>query len=644
MTIIIAQAAGPALASHRYTYLADAEQGHTFEPDHEVTSRIVTPAGDPVEDATIDADGDAEGDLGATGTDVGGGNRLLDSVVQYMTTQGGSYVAVNGYSRSIIGGSSSFLLPGSSGLMAWYGEFNDVDGDSRIDDLCEEDPRHGNGAADEFLWRGGASGEAGRFNLVAWIVPGNHSDELGDRPDVYLIPDIVVPDGTEAGTKVQGFDGAYNMHPDFKLDDRSAGASNGGSHPEWPTGCPGNTGWVGGTGFGSNHADDALVRETAVVVAVFEEGAGREPLIEQGYDVSQATFVDVDRYSSLHPSVDSLYTGFAAVGRDAIRQADENATREATPALKDVRDSVPPLENDDTAEANARFFPLAEHEPNDPADRYGCFDPSTPCNATFGGDPFNGTCATDSLSEPRGSCNDYSGYASDWHAWLDVQAYSSGCICGTFIGGVYGPAKIGANLPSGETGRHSERTFTPGQLYDFYGHVGQWSDKNGDTWIGRVPDVLEPYSKGFADAGKNEDPNQYTDNDPSSPESEFRGNCVRTQLPGLPKVTLVPLTADGSWPGGVLRFNNFERVGLAALSGRQTVELYLTGPIEIPLECVTGEETTTGQLLARDYVSFLGAGIQYGVTVTTTVESYVTHSNGDTSVEIVRDVDVYGVV
>jgi hypothetical protein len=455
---------------------------------------------------------------------------------------------------------------------------------------------------------------------------------------------MVIPDGTDTGTKLQGFDGAYNMHPDFKLDDRTGGASNGGSHPEWPTGCPGNTGWVGGTGFGSNYADDALVREAVVVVAAFVDGAGRRPLIEQGYDLAEASFLDVDRYSSLHPTVESLYVGLAETARGAILQTDENVTSMATPVLKEARESIPPLENDDTAEANARFFPLAEHEPNDPRDRYGCSDVSLSCNATYGGDAFSGTCATDSRPEPRGSCNDYSGYSSDWHAWLDGQAYSSGCICGTFIGGVYGPAKVGANVPSSAPSRHSDRTFTPGQLYDFYGHVGQWFDKDADTWIGHVADSTEPYSKDFAAAGKNEDPNQYSDNDASILTSEFRGNCVTTQMPGLPKVTLEPLTSDGSWPGGVLRFNNFERVGLAALSGRQTVELYLTGPIEIPLECVTGEETTTGQLLARDYVSFPGGGINYGVMVTTTVGLSVQASDSEIRTEVVRDVDVYSVV
>ncbi|MBI4394306.1 MAG: hypothetical protein HY556_11025 [Euryarchaeota archaeon] len=657
-------------ASHRYTALVDPQTGDTFEPDFASTDRLKTSAADganPVVNAVIDTDGDSVADSAATVADLGNGNTMLDAVLYYGPGQAASYVHVNGYLRNIAGHSNSYIYPNSDGLMAWFGEFDDLDGDGTIDDTCPGAPDY-NAATDEFSWRGAATGEFGKFDMQTWIIPGNHTGFVGDNPDVWAFGGATVyddpaddspTDPRQVGTGTD--EGESNMRPDSSMDDRSSGASGGAANTAFPSGCPANTFWVMGNGFNTNYGDNTLIRDTVIVVGVFADGVGKNQIVEQGYNLESAVYTDVDHYSTINPTVRDLYEGLSATSRDTTQWTGQNVSAIVSPEAKPVMDVVfnggATVKNDEVAAANGKLFAPNEHEPNTPFDRYSCGTASAlSCNATYNGSAFAGTCATDSVAQPRGSCNSYGGYQSDWHLWVDSTEFASMCTCGTFAAGIYGPNFIGQNVPSSHSGRYSDKTFTPGSLYDFTGNVGQWLDKNADTWIGRLADntqrsSAQPYrttiydvATGQSVAGVNEDPNNYGDNDPVQLPSEFRGLCTGTNDPKL-TLRLVSSAPGGSWGAGVVRFNDFERVGFAFVNGRQTVEKIDSGPIDLPVECISGTATTSGNWVGRDYIAFLQGSVSFEVTVTfSATDITVKNAAGNDVTESVVDVDVYSMV
>ncbi|MBI4394305.1 MAG: hypothetical protein HY556_11020 [Euryarchaeota archaeon] len=658
--LLLVTFASPVEAHHRYTALVDSEQGATFEPDNRFTTAVLTAAADPSIDRTIDFDGDGRGDAEATRSDLGNGNKFLDAVIYYAAGPAGPYVHANAYWRLLSGSTAQFIYPGANGLMAWFGDFDDLDGDDVIDETCPSEPGY-DPATDEFHWRGAASNEKNRYELAAWIVPGNHTGFLADWPDAYAWPGFVVYDDPddqspqdpdqlttrdptgETAQSDNGGEGSRNERSDFSLDDRSNGNAAGGTDTTFPAGCPGNTMWVGGNGFATVFADNAMLRETVVVVAAFADGVGRDPFIEQQYDIAQAIFVDVDAYDSVNPTVADLYEGLSEDSRGAIASANEDWCVDTCAAVKPLMDVVLPAREGEVKPAPEvvnKALPPAEHEPNHPDDAYS--------GAIYGGDAFSGSCSSDSIAQPRGACNLYNVFQTDWRLWLDVQAYSAVCACRPFTGGAYGPVFIGDNVPSAKAGRHTDKTMTPGHLYDFRGNLGQWFDKNADLWIGDVTGTVagpdDPYFEGVSPT---QDPNDYDDNDPNDAGSEFRGLCVGNQ--GRLSLVLEPVGTDGQWPGGLLRFVQFETIGGAFTSGRDTVQLVISGPVELPLECIAGTAATSGLMLGRDYVAFGQGSLTYNVRATAMAKNVtVAIEHGEPDVffldETVIDVDEYSVI
>jgi hypothetical protein len=200
-------------------------------------------------------------------------------------------------------------------------------------------------------------------------------------------------------------------------------------------------------------------------------------------------------------------------------------------------------------------------------------------------------------------------------------------------------------VPSLAAGRHSDKTFTPGHLYDFRGNLGIWFDKDADAWIGDVSGAVtgpdDPYVESPTQA---QDPNDYEDNDPNDAGSEFRGLCIGNQ--GRLNLVLEPVDTDGLWPGGLLRFNQFETIGGAFMNGRDTVQLILSGPVTLPLECIAGTASTSGLMLGRDYVSFGSGSLDYTVKVTASATDVpVTFVSGEDPVlETVIDIDYFSVI
>ncbi|MBI4394454.1 MAG: hypothetical protein HY556_11775 [Euryarchaeota archaeon] len=659
VVLVIAIVVEPAIASHHRSFYENDTGAHeTKEPDFE-TSRVLASFGGPDESQrVIDYDHDETGDDGSTRLDLGNAALFLDARISQAPLSPARSYAIDGgfYVSAITGWSANTLPPGENLLFAWFGWFNDLNLDGRIDDDCMQRPGYVAGA-DEFVWAGIM--EERPHRLVAWILPGNHT--AGQMPD---------PLGSSGPSEpidalpLMGFPGS--LSPDLSLDDRS-----GNQYGVYPQACPADTFQVAGSGFASMYYDSALLSETEIVVAAFPmDGSavvGLDPFAPLGYDLGEARFIDVDHYEALNPSIADLWQGLRDAGRSEYLQlkemtiakvgesegkVDETAAaagherdvlvesffsvaRTAQDTFRnetgieppsgdpsDMTDEVAVLIGDGvnrsleafdrTTNISRRFFAVDPREPNTEWDVLP--------GASYGArsDEVGPSCTDRRAYHADGDCNDYSGYLDGRHAWADLTARGSVPYPHVYqIGGPYGTLLriVVDPLVFDASDAPQHRSLAPGVPYQFNARVGSWHDKDNDLHVSMA-----------TGAG-----------------AEFRGACGDDHAgnSGALNLTMESLEAEGAWPGGLWVFKDFERTGKASAEGESIVDLYMSGPVSIRIGCEPGQREA-GAASARDWVVF-SEGAFSGSMVKTTLEVAVSFVLDDLSLarELVRDVDIW---
>ncbi|MBI4394314.1 MAG: hypothetical protein HY556_11065 [Euryarchaeota archaeon] len=324
--------ATPALASHRVLYddvagqqigmtgpvnVRDDGLRYTSEPDFETTERwtLGTAVANCIADLDPDTDLNSSKAYGgfcdetAVASDLGKGELFFDVSVhaQDAGPAANAYVGYNYYYRNVIGQSDNVILPGKNGIFAWFGHWDDLNGDYRLDDVCRWETDPSRTATDEFVWRGQSSGENGgtwdvpappyKFVMYAWMDPGSYAPFDPPLENAPTIP----PLGPTTSTTY-----------DQRLDDRTG-------EDDMATGCPSNTGWMSERGFYFYNYQTSLLWTLEMATAV-NPGGSSGTLNPSASGLLTAPFVDVDVYRSLSPQVEDLSYGLLGAP-DAVLDA-----------------------------------------------------------------------------------------------------------------------------------------------------------------------------------------------------------------------------------------------------------------------------------------------------------------------------------
>ncbi|MBI4394311.1 MAG: hypothetical protein HY556_11050 [Euryarchaeota archaeon] len=546
-TLVVTPLLPAANAAHRGQWDSgvapnDTAWRSTYEPDDESTE-IFTP-GTPIDNCFLDVDGVGAADLtdgvhdtcetGVVRDDIGNGNTFMDVRLMNQQAPAGSttYLPYPAILRNL-GATNDEFMVGNIAFYAWFGFWDDLDGDDLIDDKCA----YLNDATDEFTTRGMATGENfgtwdsptyDKLVMLYWLHPGNWSR-------IGLVA-AAVTDGPDLGERLNW------PGPDGQINDRSGGDGNGAEGVE--DNCPSNTGWFYEEG-GSYQVSDAMLHDTVMATAMNPATAAGE---DRAFKLEDVDYVDIDRYVGVNPMVESLWYAGSVATEDVLND-ENNATApyiafvsttandtlivaceeitsdpagceesstgtigdfvvsQADPVValgdaacnlaanSDCADLVPGLPSGVNPFSAAT--PVHPHEPNTPDDKYGCGDVSLTCNATYGGSAFAGTCSTDTTDNPVGSCNGYTGYGSGWHAWVDVwpylnaEAFRRAKATPNEVSGV--PVGQGSPLctqaltctgdpysqPPGSHGTYNDKVLGPGEYL-----IAPRSVAGGDSWNG----------------------------------------------------------------------------------------------------------------------------------------------------------------
>jgi hypothetical protein len=411
------------------------------------------------------------------------------------------------------------IVAGSAAVWAWYGRWQDKNGNGVVDSLADAPalvyppapPR------DEFVWYGNCDqgppggipplhhpwcaldSEAragGRTRMFGFLFPGNHHSYCGGTLDptytcgphpadfpgrqaVHLLaahgtPLCSLPGlGFHCPIAGQGLDEAgERWYGDPLLDDPGSVAPDQEFSDR--TGDPrlDVRQWVHGMGWPTYFYDQSALTRLIHVTAV-----GCPPGGANGVVLPECRFVDVDAYESLHPALDDLV---AARVKPAVRAA-WVLVRDNEASLRGTLDGalnhrvvrahgvLGPLDD-------AAFDPGWSREPNDPGDAYP-------------GASFHVRPCPDGDALHHGWCNEYRLHREAAHAYGDVVAtrlalrtapVGAGggcvlCVAGTVLTTNYAGEAPHSPLPLRAAGDH-RRTLGPGE-YAFHGTFGLWNDR-----------------------------------------------------------------------------------------------------------------------------------------------------------------------
>ncbi len=486
-------------------------------------------------------------------------------------------------------GREDVLLPGIHHTAAWYGWWNDLDADSRIDDVHDASCGIGTPCPDdEFLWRGIASGSTVSIHQFSY------------------------PFG------ILGVRSAGPEHPSSQdFSDRTSPAN-------------GEQGWVGA--FTTSVDANFLLSITTFVLAGAPTAVGSRI----GYDLDDAgALYDVDRYASLSPDVEALW--FTAWG---VEEVPESVNTMLVPVVEDFsREFV----NASTLAADtlAPFFDLVPRDPTPKTEPRDGKEPTTSRDdfegrALFGGacdaPHADGTC----VGDVWGSGNAYDGYADAYHLYFDNAARTGSCVGASAsvapgVGASAGPmCQRFAHSPQDAL---ASDVRAAGTVLSFWGFVVLWHDLNEDTHISDVCDPADPLS---FDAERNTcRPEKHPRPWPHKTSGpEFISVCSEAVgRGGAFKVTPI----GGSWSGAVLVRDERELNGERIVS-RATV---LEG--DAPVALRWKDDCVGPWLETRDNIVFPSGGSRVPLRVEAEVSlaGYRDLSRGiDVGFERVRDVDI----
>ncbi len=388
-------------------------------------------------------------------------------------------------------GRSDLLVPGPHHVSAWYGYWRDSNDDGRIDDVHDAmgDP------TDEFVWRGIGSGDLGT-SLGAYSVGGS----------------------TATPEKNTWWD------RDTMLD--RTGHTN--THQEW----------VGA--YDDTYDSPLIASRYTVVVADARpalNGAFPDDLLDPN------ALIDVDRYDSLSPDVESMWRSAQASGEEAEDDATALRPEVDTGAIIQMVLGIYT-----SIDGSAAYSALGHAQT--------FINPPDGKEPTTHEDDYEGRALYGGVGDAAGSFNSYPGYADAFHLYVDNVARIIACagayarVPGTPVAQGANPACVAVEAdPLAADGGAGTRA--SGAYLAFSGYVALWQDLNGDTHVGRRCNATDD----SFDAERNTcvQPRTYSPignawpHEPSSPETE--GICDYADVRGG-TMTVTPL--DGAWENAFL--------------------------------------------------------------------------------------------
>ncbi len=418
---------GMATASHNDLYYteigsqgrADPGFGRTTEPDSATARTPGTPELDGLESRNS-----------FPGAPPGSGGLFLDARIGHRataTSAGMNMVYTEAFAADITG-RSDIIIPGPHATAAWYGWWQDLNGDGVIDDYPEED---GSGD-DEFKWRGRASGE--EIPMLHYVYPRTQNRVLAMN-NIGLF-----------GTAVDTYS-KENFEDFTNTDHRAWIATGGASGGSWSVNGP---------------YDSLLVTMTHVTVA--NPGLNGPNF---GLDFNApGTLVDVDVYRAVSPEVGDLYVSVMQAAAPTIRDVLDVPNTAYDEFFYTLNDITETLLSDPMTPINDEIYPRHAKEPNHVLDDYGG-------HAFFGG-----------VGDTFGSFNVYPGYqAGDPHLFVDAQARTKLA---------YGNVDNGFQHEPSPSLRDDPHKRQAGVVFGIKAMMLGWVDKNLDGHFGVICDPQDP--------------------------------------------------------------------------------------------------------------------------------------------------------
>ncbi len=584
ITILLTSALVPGVAANHWTlyaYGVDDSAGATLEDDGAVSHAPGSPLHGLVNRVVNE-------------TETAGSGGLFFDVVM---GQGSSAFAVHGHAaKTLVFGRADVLLPTPVQMSAWYGWWNDLNGDGTVDDAHDAE-----GAGDdEFTWRGHGSGSAD-LAIRTWMIPEDAKGGL----TAGAVYDLQPP-------AVSGFEAGPQTHNDpMEWTDNTA---RDRAEQEW-------------RGPSVTRLDSNLLTRIQFVTVA---GAPRSIGSPLQYDVSApAARIDVDDHTAVSPEAESLYIASAR-------------TLAAVWPVRDIVDNQPnpfaivgglianPTATVYGAQADAeeRYAPRDLKEPNHVEDDYGG-------HAWFGG-----------VGDAAGTGNTYEGYRDAWHLYFDAIARVSTCS-----GGYAAVPGTSTSVTVGGAGTCQWSAVDPVSVADPFGngagsrtawgslmiqgHIFLWMDRNADTHVGTVCDPEDPDSFDATGNTCADAPQPW----PHTIYGEVRDICDDANAAGS-TFTLTPM--GGAWPEGTLIIRDAPQTTRVAYDQHwepvggtsDSVTLRWQDSCRIPIN--------HPQLQARDTLVFpLGSDVPIRVDATVSIPGYEDAAVGITvGREEVTDVDV----
>ncbi len=404
---------------------------------------------------------------------------------------------------------ASVLLPTAAPpfyhLSAYYGWWNDFDGDGVIDDVHDAACGGPSCGADEFVWRGLASGES--VGMVAMMSPAHYFVTATGNTSSTLLTETV-EDHTARSNAEQVWEGAYYY----------------------------------------NGPDSGLLTTIRTLTLA---GARKSVGSAVGYDIHDPDALrDVDRYTAVDPTVGVLWDSTArfAVDQYQGRWADVGTAiddvQEATDGATDLPFAIYGI-------AWAAAFGVigmavdAALEARDNGPQPPPLDLPQPKEPNHVLDDFEGRALFDGTADVHGAYNDYSGYRDSHQFWYDVTISQWRCA-GLYVTVPGTSVELSQWLACGNAGNfdprggiagNSERTASYYAMFRALPVV--WMDRNGDAAVGAICD---PATEDF-DAERNHcRPGAPV---PADGLGETIGVCEVTTAKGG-TLTVQPVGAD--WP------------------------------------------------------------------------------------------------
>ncbi len=376
ITILLSATAPGVAASHWTLYYSDVERsvGATYEDDN----AVLRASGNPFDGRT--------NRVVAPGSQVGGGGLFLDMRVGSWvgTPLGGTVLSgtavFSDFLTSGVLNRNNVLLPGDTHWSAWFGWWQDANQDKIIDDVHDGNCGASLCANDEFEWRGVGSGEPG-VGMLAWMVPS------------YSSP-------AATGISFHAMGNQSRSLPNTFVDETARTRAE--------------QGWVN---YWIRSSYDAGFFTTVQTLNI----AGGRPVVDGGfgYDLDDPNaLVDVDRYESLSPDVESLFASTAGVLK-------EEAALRAFIMQEVVGDAWAETFENVTLTLRAAQAAVASANPRTAYSQWVTVNPREPNHVE---DDFGGRAAL-GVGDTVGSGNSYAGYADGTgpHFFLDAIPRTLNC-------------------------------------------------------------------------------------------------------------------------------------------------------------------------------------------------------------------------